>query len=429
MLRTAAIVAAAAGAELSVAAPDGRDADLAVAPRGAVNRVKRPHGRATRTSDRDKLAAIDAVQPGRAVMSRFRSLSLAAAAVIAMTGAAAVGRIASAGARAPVDYHLVRSVPLGAPNLWDYVVYSPTTHQVFIAHGNRLTVVDGGSGRIVGQVGPIPGGPHGTAFDPAAGVGITDDGRLGQAVIFRLKTLEVVARLKIQGGADAVTFDPVSGHAFVIDGDTGQVAVIDPAHRRVVTFIHVGGDLEYAVPGENGELYVNGVTHHEIVRIDTASNRVDARWPMPQCRSPHGLAIDTRTHRLFSSCENGRLVVVDAEDGAVVAALPIGRGTDGDQFDPERGLIFSSNGLDGTLSIIREVNANTFVPAGTVKTALSARTMGIDVTSGRLYLAAAHTTPQALERFMAEWRTTHRRPRQSPMTPNSLQLLMLDPGR
>ena len=346
------------------------------------------------------------------------ALALASAAVWPTSGRAAPA----------VPYHLVRSVPLGAPNAWDYVVYEPASDRVFVAHGNRLTVVDGGSGRIVGSVGPIPGGPHGIAFDRAAGVGITDDGQLGEAVIFNLKTLAVVRRLKVERGADAVTFDPVSAHAFVIDGDTGTVAVIDPARRRVVTFIHIGGDLEYAVPGDSGHLYVNGVTHHEIFRIDTATNRVDGAWPMPECRGPHGLAFDAKTHRLFSSCSNARLVVVDAENGAVVASVPIGRGTDADRFDPQRRLIFSSNGFDGTLSVIREVNADTFVPVATVKTALSGRTMELDPASGRVFVAAAHTTPQALQAFFAAFRSG-KRPKGSPFTPNSLRLLFFDPAR
>lgn len=363
-------------------------------------------------------------------MPRYRGFVLTVAFASALAGAtsAMAQSAAAATSTAPVEYHLVKSVPLGEPNGWDYVVYDPSTHRVFVAHGNRLTVVNGKSGRIVGQVGPIAGGPHGTAFDPAGHVGITDDGRLGQAVIFNPKTLRVLARLKVQQGADAVAFDPVSGHAFVIDGDTGDVAVIDPTQRKVVTFIHIGGDLEYAVSGDNGELYVNGVTHHEIFRINTATNRVDAAWPMPQCLEPHGLAIDTRTHRLFASCENQRLMVVNAEDGAVVAAMPIGEGTDADRFDPMSRLIFSSNGRDGTLSVIREVNANTFVPAATVKTALSARTMGIDPETGRVYLVAARTTQKAMQRFMAQWRSTHHRPHQSPFAPGSLKLLILDRG-
>lgn len=356
-------------------------------------------------------------------MARFWGL-LAAVAALCL-GSLAFGQTALAANTSTVRYHVSKVVHLGPPDGWDYVVYSPTTDRVFVAHGNRLTVVDGRSGRIVGRVGPIPGGPHGVAFDPRAGVGITDDGGRGQAVIFNLHTLKVVARLKIQRGADAVAFDPVSGHAFVIDGATGEIAVIDPVHRRVVTFIHVGGDLEYAVPGDNGQLYVNGVTHHEIFRINTATNRVDAAWPMPKCRDPHGLAIDLKTHRLFSSCGNARMVVVNADTGAVVSVLPIGRGTDADRFDPVRNLVFSSNGRDGTLSIIREVNANTFVPAATVKTAVTARTMGIDPASGRVFLVAAKINRKAMPAFLKAIRE-HKRPQVSPFVHGSVELLLLD---
>lgn len=357
---------------------------------------------------------------------RWHSFSLAVATAALCIAPPALCR-ATPG-RVLVRYRLSREVALGAPDRWDYVVYDPPSRRVYVAHGDRLTVVDGGSGRIVGEVGPIGGGPHGIAISHAADVGVTDDGRRGQAVIFDLKTLKVLDRLKVQRGADAVAIDPTSGRVFVVDGETGSVAVIDPEHRRVVTFIHIGGDLEYAVAGDNGRLYVNGVTHHEIFRIDTATDRVDARWPMPACRDPHGLAIDTVTHRLFSSCENGRLFVVDANDGAVVATLPIGRGTDSARFDPRRKLIFSSNGLDGTLSVIHEVNAHTFVPVATVKTAVSGRTMGIDPASGRIYVAAARTSRRALAAFFAAWRAGHR-PRHSPFAPDSLRLLFFDPVR
>jgi DNA-binding beta-propeller fold protein YncE len=348
-------------------------------------------------------------------------------ATVALVGAAALSAQPAAARPIPA-YHLVRRVALGAPTSWDYVAFDRDSNRVFVAHGNRLTVVDANRGRIVGEVGPIPGGPHGVAFDHRAGVGITDDGRKGQAVIFSLKTLHVLARLKIQRGADAVTFDPVSRHAFVIDGDTGTVAVIDPARRRVVTYIRIGGDLEYAVPGDNGQLYVNGVTHPEIFRIDTATNRVDAAWPMPTCRQPHGLAIDTATHRLFASCENDRLVVVNSDDGAVIATLPIGAGTDADRFDPRRRLIFSSNGMSGTLSVIREVNPDTFVALPPMKTELSGRTMALDPATGRVFIVAAHTTPTALRAFFAAWHAG-KRPLHSPFTPGSLQLLFFDPVR
>jgi len=360
------------------------------------------------------------------MLRRYLLPLLATAVAFAMTGLA-VAQSAAGRGESSVEYHLTRSVLLGAPDRWDYVLFDPPSHRVYVAHGDRVTVVDGRSGKIVGEVKGMPGGTHGIAIAHAAGLGYTDDGRAGEAVAFSLKTLKVVKRLKAAPGSDAVTIDPTSGHVFVVDGDPGLLTVIDPARDRVIATVHVGSGLEYPVAGDNGKVYVNGVEKREIFRVDTTTNQVDATWPIPQCEAPHGLAIDVSTHRLFSSCENERLVVVNADTGATVATLPIGRGTDAAAFDPARKLVFSSNGMDGTLSIIREVDANTFVPVGTIETALSARTMSVDPGSGRLFLAAADTNAKAMAAFRAARQAGRRGP--SPFVRGSLELLFFDPGR
>jgi len=336
------------------------------------------------------------------------------------------GSIAHASGSAEVDYKITKSVPLGSPDRWDYVVFDAPSHRVYVAHGDRVTVVDGQSGRIVGQVEGLPGGTHGIAISHASGLGYTDDGRAGEAGAFDVRSLKIVKRLKAQDDADAVTIDPTSGHVFVVNGDPGTLTVIDPASNSVVATVSAGSKLEYAVAGDGGKVYVNGEEKREIFRVDTATNQVDATWPIPQCASPHGLAIDKASHRLFSSCVNSQLVVLNTDTGAVVATVPIGRGTDAAAFDPRRKLVFSSNGVDGTITVIREVNPDTFVPAGTVKTAASGRTMGIDPASGRLFVAAADADPAAMAEFRAAL-AAHKRPTRSPVVAGSLKLLFLDP--
>lgn len=360
-------------------------------------------------------------------MLRPHLLPVLSAAVALGWMTAAIAQSPPQGSAATIDYHATQSMALGAPDRWDYLVYDSPSHRLYVSHGDRLTVVDARNGRVIGQVEGMPGGTHGIAISHSAGLGYTDDGRAGEAVAFSLKTLKAVKRLPAAADADAVTIDPSSGHVFVVDGDPGLLTVIDPKSDRVVATVHIGSKLEFVVAGDNGKIYVNGVEKREIFRVDTASNQVDAAWPIPQCEAPHGLAIDTATHRLFSSCENERLVVVNADSGATVATLPIGQGSDAAAFDPTRKLIFSSNGGDGTLSVIREVDANTFMPAATIRTALSARTMSLDPASGRLFLVAADTTPRAMAAFRAARQAGRRGP--SPFVPGSAKLLFFDPVR
>ncbi|MBS0418193.1 MAG: YncE family protein [Proteobacteria bacterium] len=323
-------------------------------------------------------------------------------------------------AQAAPEYRIVKKVALGAPDRWDYVVFDASSGRVFVAHGDELTVVDAKSGEVAGHVKSFPGGTHGVAIVTASNRGYTDDGESGKAVSFNLKTLAVEKHIQAAEDADAVTFDPVSNHVFTINGDTGSITVIDPKTDAAVATINGGGKLEYAVPGENGKLFVNGAGTREVLSIDTATNKVVARWPVPDCESPHGLAIDTAGHRLFVSCLNAKLYVVDSQSGQIVTHVPIGKGSDAVVFDPQRKLVFSSNGKDGTISVIAAKDPHTYVPLAPIKTTISARTMGIDPATGRLFVAGADVSPTA---------APDKKSGRIPTEPGSLKLWFLDPAQ
>ena len=314
-------------------------------------------------------------------------------------------------------YHITKTVALGAPDRWDLMAFDPASHRVFVAHGDRITVVDGRKGTVVGNVDGIAGGTHGVAI--AKGRGYTDDGKAGEAISFNLATLKALHHIKAEDDADAIAFDPSSGHIFVINSDPGNVTVVDPKTDKAIATIDGGGKLEIAVAGGDGKLYVNGEAKNEIVRIDTKTNVVDAHWAMAGCERPHGIAFDKKNRRLFSSCANSVMMVVNADNGAVVTSVPIGLGTDGAVFDAKRQLIFSSNGKDGTLSIIQEQDADHYVALEPVKTAVTGRTIAIDPTSGQLYIAAADVDPNAPV-------VPGKRPT---LVPGSLELLFLDPEK
>lgn len=59
--------------------------------------------------------------------------------------------------------------------------------------------------------------------------------------------------------------------------------------------------------------------------------------------------------------------VTDAQTGKVITTLPIGDRCDGVAFDPAKKMIYSSNG-EGTITVVQEVNANTFKVLETVQT-------------------------------------------------------------
>jgi hypothetical protein len=103
--------------------------------------------------------------------------------------------------------------------------------------------------------------------------------------------------------------------------------------------------------------------------------------------------MDTAHRRLFSVCGNQKMVILDADDGHIVATPTIGNGPDACAFDAKRQLAFSSNGRDGTLTVIHEETPDRFTEVATVPTQMGARTMALDAKSGRIFLVTAEFAP------------------------------------
>jgi DNA-binding beta-propeller fold protein YncE len=310
---------------------------------------------------------------------------------------------------------MTASIPLGSPDRWDYVVFDGNTHRVYVAHGDRVTVVDAATRKIVGEVEGIPGGTHGVAISAATGQGFTDDGKNGKAIAFDLKTLMVTHDIPADVDADAIAFDRMTGRVFVIEGDPGAITVIDPKSDSAVATIKAGEKMEYGVSDDRATIYVAGEERGDLLKIDARTNNVVAQWPAAGCTSPHGLAIDKVGRRLFMGCTNSVMMVMSADDGRVVATLPIGKGNDAVAYDPTRKRVFSSNGIDGTISVYQQSNPDTYAPLEPLATAVSGRTMAVDPTSGRLFVVAADTYPST---------TPGARPH---VRPGTLKLLVADP--
>ncbi len=358
------------------------------------------------------------MHPPRPATARLVTACLVTAWTLPLAAAAADPAPAPQAPARLAPYAITGSVALGAPDRWDYVFLDQAARRVYVAHGTGITVVDGREGTVVGT---LPGltAAHGMAVDPASGHGYAGTGH-GDVLVFDPRTLAAIRTLPGEPDDDGVVADPADHRVFVLNGGSSSVTVIDTTNDTGRGVVRLGGKPEFAAVDGRGKLYVNLADTREVVRVDIASQSVERRWAVPDCVSPHGMAIDPATSRVFTSCVDGRLIAIDAVSGAVVATLPIGLGSDAVAFDPTRGLVFSSNS-DGTLSVIHEDDADHFTVVADVRTARGARTLAVDPASGRVFLAAAE-----IDDSRPPQQQPGRAPRYSFM-PGSLRLLLLDP--
>lgn len=291
------------------------------------------------------------------------------------------------------DYRVVKTIAVGGDEGWDYVGVDSASRRVYISHGSHVVVLDADTGKVVGDI-PETQGVHGIAFAPDAGRGFTSNGRANTVTVFDLKTLKTETTVKAGTNPDAIIYDPATKRVFTMNGRSQDTTAINVADNTVAGTLALGGKPEFAVADGKGNIYVNIEDKSELVRFDSKTLKVLNRWPMAPCQEPSGLAADWKSHRLFAGCDNKMMAVINAEDGKVVATVPIGEGVDANAFDPETNLAFASTG-DGNLTVAHEEAPDKYTVVATVPTKKSARTMGLDLKTHDIFLPAAEFDPPA----------------------------------
>jgi YVTN family beta-propeller protein len=301
------------------------------------------------------------------------------------------GSLLALAAFASEGFKVVNKIHIGGTGGWDYVAVDPNANRVYASHATLVEVVDTNAGKVVGQITQLHG-VHGVAVAPEFGKGFITNGQSNSVTIFDLKTLAKVGEPQTGMNPDSVCFEPVTKHIFTFNGKSNDSTAIDPKTNEVIKSFPLGGKPEECAPDGTGKIYVNVEDTSEIIEIDAAKTTITRRAPLAPCDSPSGIAIDQKNKRLFSVCDNKMMAITDLATLKVVATPPIGAGPDGAGFDPGLGLAFSSNGADGTLSIVKQVNGK-WDTVDTVPTVRGARTMTVDTKNHRIYLLAAEYGP------------------------------------
>ena len=254
-------------------------------------------------------------------------------------------------------------------------------------------VLDANTGKTVAD---IPGQKrnHGVAIVPSAGRGFITDGADASVTVFDLKTYAVLGKIKTADDSDGVIFDSASGKVLVVCGDAGVMIPISPdmdlATGKADAAVELGGKPEFLAADAHGKAYINLVDKDQVAVVDTKTMKVVNKWPTAPGGSPVGMSMDLARRHLFIGCRKPqKLIVMSADDGKVLADLPIGAGVDATKFD---GDVLASCG-DGTLTVAREAAPGKFQVVQTVQTPRGARTMGIDPTTRTLYLPTAEFEP------------------------------------
>jgi DNA-binding beta-propeller fold protein YncE len=269
----------------------------------------------------------------------------------------------------------------------DYVTAEAGTGRVFVSRSTHMMVVDGRTGRVLGDIPNTPG-VHGAGLAPKAGHGFTTNSGDQTVTMFDLKTLAVLKQIKVGPGLDGIMYDEPDDKIILTNHSrpTGTLTAIDPASGNIVATVELEDNSpEGAAADGRGHIFVNNEGKNSIQVIDVKTWKAIASWPLAPCDGPTGIAYDKATNRIFSGC-NKTSVVVDAGSGKVVATIANGTRVDALGWDPASKLIFIPNGAEGNVTVAHQDAADTYRVVATVQTVPGAKTIAVDPVTHNAYL-------------------------------------------
>src|SRR6184192_2014719 len=201
---------------------------------------------------------------------------------------------------------------IGGDGGTDYLTAEPGTGRVFISRGTHVMVVDGASGKVLGDIPDTPR-THGIALVPASHHGFITNGGDSTVTMFDLTSLAVIKKIPVRtGGLDGIMYDDFSGHIILTNHSRpiGTVVALDPASGAIAGTVELEDDApEGAASDGKGKIFVNNEGKSTIQVIDDKAMKVLASWPLAPCEGPTGIAYDRATNRIFSGCGKTSVVV------------------------------------------------------------------------------------------------------------------------
>ena len=216
--------------------------------------------------------------------------------------------------QAAESYQFQQEIPIGGAGGWDILTIDSAARRLYLSHSTKVVVVDLAKDAISGEISDTPG-VHGFIAVPELGRGFSTNGKESKTSVVDLKTLQTLSKVDTGRNPDAIVYQRDRREIYVFNHGGDSATVIDAASAKVVSTIPLGGSPEFAaVDRAAGRIYCNIEDKSEVVAIDTTKHEVVARWPVGPGEEPSGIALDAVHHRVFATCHNQLMVMLDTDE-------------------------------------------------------------------------------------------------------------------
>jgi DNA-binding beta-propeller fold protein YncE len=261
---------------------------------------------------------------------------------------------------------------------------------------NTVEVVDTFAGRDVHSI-TGAAAPQGVVYVSEFDRLFVANGTDGKLRIYDGDTFKLSNTLDIGEDADNVRYDPSEKRVYVAYGgdEEGGIAVIDAASgKRLDDVAKLDAHPEsFQIAASKPVIYANIATKAKVLVIDRNTHKV-TDWPLKTGKANYPMALDESDRRLFVVTRKpAQLVVLNTDNGGIVASVPCVSDSDDLYYDSARKRIYAPGG-EGFISVVQQIDADHYQSLAKIPTTIGARTGLWYEKRDRFYLAVPASSNQ-----------------------------------
>lgn len=288
---------------------------------------------------------------------------------------------------ANLGLNFLTGIPLpGGTARFDYQTIDVVQRRLYISHmgDNSVTVFNLDSQKVIANISGISK-PTGILAVPQLHRVYVSASAANKVYIINSITLKKIAEVSTLSFPDGIAFDPVSKRIFVSNEFGKAVTVIDAVNNRLVKNIFMNGEVGNTHYDSASNLIFTAVQSlNEIAAINPGSLKIISRYPLQNCKGPHGFYIDRKTNYAFITGEDdASYVVFDLSSHREIAEGKVGSDPDVLAFDSKLHRLYAAS-ESGIVSVF-DLTRNKIVKISETYLAPHAHTVSVDTKTHFVY--------------------------------------------
>ncbi len=282
-----------------------------------------------------------------------------------------------------------------------HIAVDAAGHRLFVAGDQGVAVLNAHTGASIGMV-PLKGAQdvllipamNGEEQGASTRGFATGNGRI---VSFSLADLKITNAAKLPtADAFSLCYDESSNTVEAVSS-SGSLVSIDADSNKIVRSAHVPTGGGQIACGTLSHVYVADTAANVVHVLNHQTGKNDGDFPIMTGHKPSGLALDTKGRRLFVTCEDGVIEIIDTDSGFTFIELRGGTGPASETFawTPQgkgqwKAAAFIAQ-QDGTLTAVRMNAYINYSIGGKYKLTPGLDSVAYDAENHHLFLTATHS--------------------------------------